>query len=47
VPSIGPAYDMINFGIKRVLGRGNWPRRKPGDVQSTGTLEPQGGTGTL
>ena len=46
VPSIGPAYSVINFVIKRVLGRSNWPRRKPGDVQSTGTLEPQNGTET-
>jgi peptidoglycan/xylan/chitin deacetylase (PgdA/CDA1 family) len=39
VPSIGPTYSAINFVIKRVLGRRNWPRRKPGDVQSSGTLE--------
>jgi peptidoglycan/xylan/chitin deacetylase (PgdA/CDA1 family) len=46
VPSIGPAYSVINFAIKRLLGRKKWPRRKPGDVQSTGTLEPQDGTDT-
>jgi peptidoglycan/xylan/chitin deacetylase (PgdA/CDA1 family) len=46
VPSIGPAYDLINFAIKRLLGRRNWPRRKPGDVQSMGTLEAENGTET-
>lgn len=46
VPAIGPTYGAINFVIKRVLGRKNWPRRKPGDVQSSGTLEAEKGTGT-
>ncbi|MEP6776137.1 MAG: polysaccharide deacetylase family protein, partial [Chloroflexota bacterium] len=44
VPTIAPTYSVLNFVIKRVLGRKNWPRRKPGDVQSTGTLEAENGT---
>ncbi len=46
VPTIGPTYTLLNFVIKRVLGHKNWPRRKPGDVQSSGTLEAENGTDT-
>lgn len=38
VPSIGPAYRLINFAIKRVLGKRKWPRRQPGEVDSTGSI---------
>jgi peptidoglycan/xylan/chitin deacetylase (PgdA/CDA1 family) len=37
-PTIGPAYKLINFAIKRVMGKKRWPRRNPGDVQSSRTL---------
>ena len=46
VPTMGPTYSLINFVIKRMLGRKNWPRRKPGDVQSSGTLEAENGADT-
>lgn len=38
VPSIGPAYIAINLLYKGVLRRKRWPRRMPGEVQSTDTL---------
>jgi peptidoglycan/xylan/chitin deacetylase (PgdA/CDA1 family) len=38
VPTIGPAYVAINLVVKGLLGRKRWPRRKPGEVQSTETL---------
>jgi peptidoglycan/xylan/chitin deacetylase (PgdA/CDA1 family) len=41
VPAIGPAYKLVNFVVKRLLGRKRWPRRAPGDVDSTGS-EPVG-----
>jgi peptidoglycan/xylan/chitin deacetylase (PgdA/CDA1 family) len=37
VPTVGPAYKLLNFAMKRVLGHRNWPRRAPGDVDSTGS----------
>lgn len=37
VPSIGPAYKLVNFLFRRIMGRKHWPRRKPGEVQSTNT----------
>ena len=38
VPSIGPAYVAINLVLKGLLRRKRWPRRTPGEVQSTDTL---------
>ncbi len=38
VPTIGPAYGLINFAYRRILGRKKWPRREPGEVQSTETV---------
>jgi hypothetical protein len=43
VPAIGPAYSLINLVMRHVLGRKQWPRRKPGEVNSTGTLESRDG----
>jgi peptidoglycan/xylan/chitin deacetylase (PgdA/CDA1 family) len=37
VPSIGPAYRLINLVIRRAMGRKAWPRRQPGDVDSRGS----------
>lgn len=37
-PSIGPAYRLINLVFRGLLGRKRWPRRMPGEVQSTDTL---------
>jgi peptidoglycan/xylan/chitin deacetylase (PgdA/CDA1 family) len=37
VPTIGPAYVAINLVVRGLLRRKRWPRRKPGDVQSTDT----------
>ena len=34
-PGIGPAYKLANFALQRIIGKRNWPRRKPGEVQST------------
>ena len=36
-PTIGPAYKLINFAFKRILGRKQWPRRAPGEIDSTGS----------
>ncbi|MDQ3706188.1 MAG: polysaccharide deacetylase family protein [Chloroflexota bacterium] len=38
VPTIGPAYVAINLVVRGLLGRKRWPRRKPGEVQSTDTV---------
>lgn len=38
VPAIGPTYRLINWTIKNLLGRKGWPRRKPGEIQSTQSL---------
>jgi peptidoglycan/xylan/chitin deacetylase (PgdA/CDA1 family) len=38
VPTIGPAYLAINLVLKGLMGRKRWPRRMPGEVQSTETL---------
>lgn len=38
-PAIGPAYELLNFAIKRILGRKRWPRRAPGEVDSTGFVK--------
>ncbi|MDQ5823234.1 MAG: polysaccharide deacetylase family protein [Chloroflexota bacterium] len=38
VPTIGPAYVAINLVVRGLLRRKRWPRRKPGEVQSTDTL---------
>ncbi|MEO8288310.1 MAG: polysaccharide deacetylase family protein [Chloroflexota bacterium] len=38
VPSIGPAYRLINLVIRGFMGRKQWPRRKPGEVDSTGSV---------
>jgi peptidoglycan/xylan/chitin deacetylase (PgdA/CDA1 family) len=46
VASIGPAYGAINLVMKRALGRSQWPRRKPGDVQSSRTVEDKDGAST-
>lgn len=37
-PTIGPAYRLINFAIKRVMGKRQWPRRRPGEIQSSRTM---------
>jgi hypothetical protein len=37
-PGIGLAYSLVNFTMRRVLRRERWPRRYPGEVESTGTL---------
>lgn len=37
-PAIGPAYALINFAMKRLLRRTRWPRRKPGEIDSTGSV---------
>ncbi|MDQ3929631.1 MAG: polysaccharide deacetylase family protein, partial [Chloroflexota bacterium] len=37
-PTIDPAYRLVNFGMKGVLGKKRWPRRRPGEVQSSRTL---------
>lgn len=37
-PTIGPAYKLTNLAIKRVLGKKRWPRRRPGEIQSSRTL---------
>jgi peptidoglycan/xylan/chitin deacetylase (PgdA/CDA1 family) len=38
-PSIGPAYRLINIVIRGAMGKKNWPRRQPGEVDSTGYYE--------
>lgn len=38
-PAIGPAYKLLNFAIKHLLGRKRWPRRAPGDVDSSGSVK--------
>lgn len=38
MPTIGPAYRVINLVYRGLLGRKRWPRRMPGEVQSTDTL---------
>jgi peptidoglycan/xylan/chitin deacetylase (PgdA/CDA1 family) len=38
-PTIGPAYRLLNFAIRRLLGRKRWPRRRPGEIDSTQSLE--------
>jgi len=43
VPSIGPAYRLINLVVRRGLGKKEWPRRLPGDVDSTGSVALEGG----
>ncbi len=39
VPSIGPAYRLVNIVIRKAMGKKNWPRRQPGEVDSTGSYE--------
>jgi hypothetical protein len=39
VPTVGPAYRLINFVFKRILGRKRWPRRAPGEIDSTGSVD--------
>jgi peptidoglycan/xylan/chitin deacetylase (PgdA/CDA1 family) len=39
VPTIGPAYQLLNFAIKRMLRRKKWPRRNPSEVDSTQSVE--------
>ncbi len=34
-PAMTPAYNLINFVIHRLKHNPNWPRRAPGDVDST------------
>lgn len=41
-PTIGPAYHLVNLAFRRLLGRKNWPRRSPGEVQSTDVLAETG-----
>ncbi|HYP20083.1 MAG TPA: polysaccharide deacetylase family protein [Chloroflexia bacterium] len=38
VPTVGPADIAINLVLKGFLRRKRWPRRMPGEVQSTDTL---------
>ena len=38
VPTIGPAYMLINGVIRGVLGRERWPRPYPADIQSSETV---------
>ncbi|HVF98297.1 MAG TPA: polysaccharide deacetylase family protein [Chloroflexia bacterium] len=38
VPTVGPAYIAINLVLRGLLRRKGWPRRRPGEVQSTDTL---------
>ncbi len=38
VPSVGPAYMAINLFYRRLLGHAKWPRRMPGEVDSTGSI---------
>ncbi len=38
-PATGPAYLLINFVIKRLLGHKRWPRRAPGEIDSTQSVE--------
>ncbi|MGA7730449.1 MAG: polysaccharide deacetylase family protein [Chloroflexia bacterium] len=37
-PGIGPAYKLLNFGIRRLMRKPRWPRRNPGEVQSTESI---------
>jgi peptidoglycan/xylan/chitin deacetylase (PgdA/CDA1 family) len=37
-PGIGPAYKLLNFGIRRLMRQPRWPRRNPGEVQSTESM---------
>ena len=39
VPTVGPAYRVVSLVFKRVLGRKRWPRRAPGEIDSTGSVE--------
>jgi peptidoglycan/xylan/chitin deacetylase (PgdA/CDA1 family) len=39
VPSAAPAYRLINFVVRGMMGKKNWPRRQPGEVDSTGSSE--------
>lgn len=38
VAGIGPAYTAINLVYRRLLGHRRWPRRTPGEVDSTGSV---------
>jgi peptidoglycan/xylan/chitin deacetylase (PgdA/CDA1 family) len=38
VPSIGPAYRLINMVVRGIARRKDWPRRRPGEVDSTGSI---------
>jgi peptidoglycan/xylan/chitin deacetylase (PgdA/CDA1 family) len=38
VPAVGPAYRLINFAIRGVLGRKTWPRPDPAHIDSTQTV---------
>lgn len=35
-PGIGPAYHLINFAFRTLKRNPKWPRRSPGEVDSTG-----------
>ncbi len=37
-PGIGPAYRLVNFVATKFMGKHNWPRRAPGEVQSSESL---------
>jgi peptidoglycan/xylan/chitin deacetylase (PgdA/CDA1 family) len=37
-PGIGPAYKLVNFTLRRLLRKKNWPRRAPGEIQSSNTV---------
>jgi peptidoglycan/xylan/chitin deacetylase (PgdA/CDA1 family) len=39
VSAVGPAYRLANLLMRRLRGQPNWPRRAPGEVDSTGTTE--------
>jgi peptidoglycan/xylan/chitin deacetylase (PgdA/CDA1 family) len=43
VPSVGPAYRLINLIVRGAMGRKKWPRRQPGEVDSTGSLPLESG----
>lgn len=37
-PAMTPAYKLINFVMHNLKRNANWPRRAPGEVDSTGTV---------
>jgi peptidoglycan/xylan/chitin deacetylase (PgdA/CDA1 family) len=39
VSAVGPAYRLANLLMRRLKGQPNWPRRAPGEVDSTGVVK--------